>query len=773
MGRHLLNSISAIAFSAFATTAAAQAAPAATDQAKPGVASIAEVVVTASRKAENVQREALAIQALTSESLTRANVSRPEDLSVVAPGLSIGTGGNYPQAYIRGVGNYATQAYAEGAVAFNLDGVYISRAWATRGMFYDLDRVEVVKGPQGTLYGRNASGGAINVITAKPKLSQTSGFAELQAGDYDDIRGSAAINVPLGDTVAVRVSGQVVSHAGYLSDGYNDEKTQSGRVQLLWRPTDAFSLLLEGNYQHLGGKGAGTVVNPQLPGDAFRGSADPAVTAIFRAEPGIGPLEAVPRKDGFIDGKIRGFNAEANWDLGFATLTFIPAYRDSTLRDRNYVPGFRIEDNEHDRQTSAELRLGNSIGHFKWVVGGYFFNEHQTGDDGLPLQLVDQGIDAQIPTQMSLQTRSYAGFGQGTYSLTDRLRLTAGLRYTYEHKTMDGVITLENLPNQAPPPVCGLGTFNPTPLSGPPLFCSIGIPVTGELSQTSTTYKAGVEFDVAPRSMAFANISTGFKSGGFFQAPTPNSFRPEKLTAIEVGIKNRFLDNRLQFNVEAFHWNYRDHQESYVGPTSFPGYFAFITTNAGRAKSYGVEADVIYLATPNDEIDANIQYNKSNYDTFQFQSPSAIFGPPITGCSVSPMVNGFQTVDCSGKQLIRAPTWTGTVAYRHTFDLGEHGRLTASADTQFSSSSYLSIDFLKSVQQRAYAVGNFDLTYAPPAGRWTLTAFVHNVSNEVVMTQTFRSPFVSPANPLANPDGLVLASVRPPRTIGARIRFDF
>lgn len=768
-------SLSVIALMTAAAAAAQDGAPSAggsgpeSSSKADAPAAIGDIIVTASRRAENVQKSALSIQALSSEVLARANIKQPEDLAGVAAGVNIGTGGNYPQVYIRGVGNYGTQSYSEGAVAFNLDGVYISRSWATRGMLYDLDRVEVLKGPQGTLYGRNASGGAINVITAKPKFDAIGGFAELQAGNYDLIQGTAAINIPLSSTLAVRASGQVVSRDGYLTNGYNDDKTQAARLQMLWKPSDTFSLLLNGNYQHLGGKGAGSVLTPQLPGNRWRGASDPAVVAIIRAQPGLGPLLVVPKNDGFLNIDVYAIGAEMNWDLGFATLTVLPAYREAHLRDRNYVPGFSAENNEDDKQTSVEVRLGHDSERLKWVLGAYYFDESQENAPGKGVQVVRQGIQAQNTTPFEHQIRSYALFGQATFSLTERLRVTGGLRYTHERKTLQGLLNSFSLASGTPPG-CAAGFVFDTNTISPPLFCRLDVPLGGRLTYNNITYKAGLEFDLAPRSMAFANISSGFKSGGFFTSPPPNTFRPEKLTAVEVGVKNRFLDNRLQLNIEGFYWRYKDHQESHIGPTSNPNFFAFITENAGRAESYGADFDVLFHPTSQDELNLKVQYNKTKYNTFIYSNFTARFGPPVTGCVVGPLVGPTQAVDCSGKQLVRSPTWSGTAGYSHTFDLGSAGSLTASADVQFSSSYYLSIDFLEAARQDAYAVGNFNLSWKSDGGRWMVSAFVQNVTNKAVLQQATRYPFVSRANPLASPDGFILATIRQPRTFGGRVR---
>lgn len=769
MIRLLFGSASVLAFATAAaaqdtssTSASIQSSMTSSDK-QPEVG-IGDIVVTASRREETVQRAALSIQALSSDALVRANVNKPEDLSSVATGVQIGTAGAMAQVYIRGVGSYSTQTFAESPVAFNIDGVYISRTWATRGIFYDLERVEVLKGPQGTLYGRNASGGAINIITAKPKLGGMSGFAELQVGNYNLMQATGALNIPLGDTFAVRASSQVTYRDGYLSDGYDDDDTEAARLQLLWEPTPDVSLLVSGNYQRSGGKGAGAVTSPRVNGEKFRGASDPSVVAIIQAQPAppgfpipFGAFLTYPKDDGNLDLTVKSINAELNWDVGFATLTVLPAYREAELKLLTYLPGFPVQNREHNEQTTVEARLGNSNEKLKWVLGAYYFNERATNLPGGPNLAVFQGLNNQIQQFLDLRTRSYAAFGQATYSLTKSFRVTGGLRYTYEDKSNH-----EMTDNIA------------FPTLGPPF--TQNIPYTNDQSEkyNSVTWKAGVEYDIAPRSMGYASVSTGFKSGGFYSAPQPNTFDPEKLTAFEVGVKNRFLDNRLQVNIEGFYWKYKDHQESFVGPTSIPSLFTFVTVNAGRAKSYGVELDTLFQVTPQDELTFKIQFNESNYDSFVFQSPASAIGPAVTGCAASPIdMNGFQTVDCSGKQLLRAPRWTGNAGYSHDLDLGEHGSVRASFDVQFSSASYLAIDFLEQERQKSYAIGNFDLTYTTGDGRLSITGFIHNIWNEEVKNQAYRYNFVSPANPLAHPDGVILATVRPPRTYGARARFSF
>ena len=514
------------------------------------------------------------------------------------------------------------------------------------------------------------------------------------------------------------------------------------------------------------------MLTPRINGEKFVGATDPRVSAIFQADPVTGPLNVYPRTDGYLDVSVYTIGAELNWNLGFADLTVLPAYRKATFEGRHYLPGFLVDNHEYNNQKTLEVRLSNSGDALKWVLGAYYFDENGRNLDGEPNLFVDQGVNGQIQEPLDLNTRSYAAFGQATYSLTDTFRVTGGLRYTYERKKFAEVIT--NYTPPTPQGTCATGVFDPTTPFPPVLLCRLSVANDENRTYRAVTWKAGVEYDVAPRSMAYANVSTGFKSGGFYSAPPPNEYAPEKLTAFEAGIKNRFLDNRLQVNLEAFFWRYKDHQESYIGPTSIAGFFTFLTVNAGRAKSYGGDLDIVFQATPQDELGLKVQYNKTRYDTFPFTYPSGTFGPVTTGCTATPFAPpADQSVDCSGKPLVRAPLWTGNAQYAHTFDMGDTGDLRAAFNLQFSSSYYLNTDFLEAGRQKSYAMGDFDLTYTSRNGRISVTAFVHNIWNEEVKTQALRSPFITGGNPLADPDGVVLATVKPPRTYGARVRFNF
>lgn len=731
-----------------------------------GGAQIQDIIVTASRRNESVQRTALSIQAITGADLTAKGIFRQEDLNAIAPGVTLGTAGNYPQTYIRGVGNFAANSQDEPAVAINIDGVYVGRPWATRGAFFDLDRVEVLKGPQGTLYGRNASGGAINLISVRPKIGDLSGFGEVEAGNYDLRRIAGAVNVPLGETMAARISGQLVDRDGYLSGGADDDETRSLRLQLLFQPSTDLSVLLRGVYQRAGGVGSGAVVVGQnIPDRDFRQNNDPAATAIYRAEPFFGPLLQLPSDDSFVHLETYELGAELNWSLGWATLTVLPSFRESWLEDIGYVPGYRVHNGEHARQGSLEARLSGDAGGFKWVLGGFYYKERQFDGRGNRNFAVELGPQTVAIPDFFASTESAAAFGQLTYSVTDRLRLTGGLRYTWERKTVDLTFATTQVPfgPACTPPF----TTTPNPLR-PAQICNYAIEQDDRRSFNNVSWKAGVEFDLAPQSLAYFNAGTGFKSGGFYGAPLPfGRFDPEKLLAFDAGIKNRFLGNRLQLNIEAFHWIYKDQQTSAL--TLLPnGGLTQGIFNAGRAKITGADIDITYQPTDHDTLSAKAEYIRSRYERFTLTQ--FIDGP--TGCAVSAPA-APRTLNCAGLPLARTPKWSGTAAYTHIFDLQETGRLDATIDTQFASRAVTGFDYLPEQVQRAYAIVNASLTYHLPGDHVRITGYVRNIGDRQIVTQAFRHAFLSGANPLASPNGLFSATVRPPRTYGLMVRANF
>jgi iron complex outermembrane receptor protein len=762
---------SALAWTMTANAAQAQDAssPTATQSASADSAApregVPDIVITAQRRSENLQRAAIAVSAVAGDRLTEASVTEATQLTRLLPSLQVAPASSFTQIYLRGVGTFGANAFAEQGVAFNLDGVYLSRPAAPAGLFYDLDRIEVLKGPQGTLYGRNATGGAVNVITARPRVGRTEGFITAEYGNFETVRTSGAINLAIGENAALRISGQHAEHDGYYSDGYDDENTSAIRGQFRFDNRHGVDATFSVDYAHVGGQGSGGTIMPLLFGEHDRrlGPSDPAVLAAYAARQPTAPVpQIVARSDGYQDNDFFGAMATVNADLGFATLTVIPAYRKTNLDFVSYASSFLIDVTEDSHQASLETRLAHESNRLRWVLGAYYFDEHVDAD-----QFFDQASNATL-IQSALDTRSYAIFGQATYSLTDTFRLTGGLRYTHDNKQQDTYAESRPFVGFVPP---AFPNFTP-------IILTVPTTATTDVNFNKITWRAGVEWDIAPHSLFYATVSTGFKSGVLFAAQGLNYSEPETLTAYTVGIKNRFFDNRLQFNVEAFYWDYRNQQISHLGPVQVattPGgpIFGpvFTTENAGQATIYGAEFDIQWQPTRSDVVVANLQYLHTNYDELDYQFYSTTGAPPILGCAATlttqigaaPQARIY-SVDCSGRPVVNAPKFALNLGYQHIFEIGRSGRIIAGADTRIESSRYLSIDYLPDGRQGSYMTSNARLTWETQSGNFSLTGFINNIEDELVFSNSLQSP--------AKP-GTIYNQLRPPRTYGVRASFRF
>ncbi len=706
---------------------------------------IETVTVTASRKVEDLQKSSLAISVYNGEALVQANVTQASDLSTIAPGVDISMGGTYAQVYMRGVGNLGQTSFADQAVATNLDQIYLARPSAFNGVFYDLDRVEVLKGPQGTLYGRNASGGAINLITNSPNFDGVSGYVDVEGGNYALIDADGALNVPISNTLAVRGAFQVVKHDGYETDGTDDQDQQAGRFKVLYEPNNDLSITLSADYAHLGGKGPGASVVPPITGNPWLAASSPQVNALiqnsfFGSFAGL----ALLGPDSHQNLATWGVSADVEWNLGFAHFTFLPAYRGENLDFKTYQVGFPLTDRENEHQTSLEARLSNDEGPLSWVVGAFYFNEDQSSFAYDDIGFIVEGST----TVPQLTDTSWAGFGQATYKITDRLRLIGGARYTHEEKNL----------------INGLD-------SGTSFGSTVTYPLTGQLVYGHIDWKAGAEYDLTEKSMLYFTASTGFKAGGFYLAPAPNTYRPEELTSYELGVKNRFFSDTLQLNLEAFWWDYLNHQETFNGSPGPNNTQVYQTINAGAATIRGLDTSVEYLFTPSDTFFADVEYNNAYYNQFGYDVVTLPFNfnNLKTGCLVGPSHTGaygdaVESINCNGQQVVKAPTWSGTVGLRHVFDWGTAGILEVDGKVRFSSAYWGAVDFEPNERQGSFTMSSVDLTYTPENAAWSFSAYVHNIENSAVASSSFQAPFVP---------GLIFGALLPPRTYGARVSYKF
>ena len=782
------------------TSNAPIAAPSSTPEGQQsgGSATLGEIIVTAQRRSETLQRAAVAVDVVGGRDLIKNTINEPTGLGFLVPALTPTPGG----FFLRGVGNFTPTPYADPAIAFNYDGVYIGRPSATSGFFFDLRRVEVLKGPQGTLYGRNATGGDINVIPEYPRLGggAPSGYVTAGGGDYGYYDVEGAVNLPIGSDTAIRLSTNEFGHRGYLSDGASDEDVRAERVQILHRFTQNLRLRVAADYEELGGAGEGsnyadrytynrtTGQFVETPSNLPRseGLYDPSEQA-FRTSTIAGPAgrDFEPIADyPYQNEKFYGVNAELDYDTPYGQLVVEPQYRHGSPDNRTGVPGFTADLKEKDEQYGVETRFnGKRVSIFDYTVGAIYYHEANQGDYSINQQAlaVYQNFDQ--------TTRSYAVFGRVTAHLTDRLRLTGGVRYTNDFKSFDG--SSQRLTVVCVPAVIGVGLCPNAPLfntvssldqettvpypatsggtaliSPKPLTLDSRGDVTTNTSFTNdrVTYRGAVEYDLAPQSLLYGSVETGFRSGGFSLSTGYQIYKPEYIDAYTIGVKNRFLDNRLQLNLETFVWNYRDQQINHLG-VDLAGQQGQFTQNIGHSVEEGAEAETRYLLTPDTVLSADVQYLDASYGSFSYQAPLGTPAQPVlTSCAqaVLPSAPMVRTVNCSGKQVFNAPKWTLNLGVEQTLHLGDYN-LVGSAETQYKTSRYIGFEYLPSELQTPTWQTNLELTFTPVVGPWSLQMYVHNVEDERYAVNANLFTF----------GNLLTYSTSPPRTFGGRVSLKF
>lgn len=418
-----------------------------------GSAGIDEVIVTAQRREQSLQDAALAVQSFDTDTLTQSGIESATDLGLLSPALGISAGGG-PLAsfFVRGVGALTVNPLTDSAIAQNVDGVYLGRSSGAAGQaLFDLERVELLKGPQGTLYGRNATGGVVNYIPNKPVLGENSGYMQAEVGNYSKLGLQGAANIAVSDDVAIRISGNKLERDGFSDDGTNDQDSFGLRGQLLFNASDKLSIRLAVDHSEVSGKGAGgdlygTYSNDTgslseftptgLPIDS--GPSDAGANAIRSGTlhtPSFAPFQPIDGEDLYQDISWTGFSAEINYQTDVGTLTFIPAYRESEQDYQFSGPGFApAKTAEENNQTSLELRFATDLdGPLNGILGAFHIEEEISTSTvfaqnyASPIQNYDNGGD------------SWAVFAQGTFDLSESFRLNAGVRYTDDSKFVDGI----------------------------------------------------------------------------------------------------------------------------------------------------------------------------------------------------------------------------------------------------------------------------------------------------------------------------------------------
>jgi iron complex outermembrane receptor protein len=728
--------------------ALAQSEPTPATGAGATTGALEEIIVTAQKRESSAQSVPQQVVAVPGSVLVEQGITNIQSMSAFAPNLQLGAEQSSTQVFIRGIGQNFDAASDDPGSSIYIDQVYTPRQ-ATTGSMFDVSRLEVLPGPQGTLYGRNAAGGALNIITNIP-TNQFEAGAMLETGNYDDQHFFGMINVPVNDILKIRAAVDSHQHDGYLSSGQDDLKAQGARISALLTPNDALSILLRAEYTHNHGNGDGVVDNP----------------AINPKDPWYAPV--VPGSDFFSRRTISKLNGEINYHFGEFTLTYIPAYEYFTIHDSepigspvDYFPnpndpgtltGFSanlLRTGDNGKQITNELRLSRENDSYHWVAGLYQLYYH-TYTGGAQFQIPQgPGPFAVISNDGPYQVNedSYAAFGEGTYSVTPVFRLTLGGRLSKDYKSGDGSPSL---------------TIGGAPFCPP----SCSTPFTADNQWTHFDWKAGFQADVAAQSMLYGTVQTGYIEGGFSTVPNTgetNTFKPETLTAFTVGIKNRLFENRLQINDEVFYYNYRDLQVTAVSLTTG----ASIFYNAPKSRIYGNDLDVKYLITDKTEIGINLGLLNARFVDATLP-PATVYacGPGIPA-SVPCNVNGGaptpSLVNYSGESLSNSPPVSGSAYLTHTWPFIGGSTLAGRVSTHYEAANWGLYSHLAGLEKPAYTKTDVTLTYRPPSDKYSVALWAKNLENSAV--------FVTPA--ASSVYGLNPAYIEPPRTYGVRLTVGF
>ncbi|MEA5402939.1 TonB-dependent receptor [Arcicella sp. DC2W] len=682
---------------------------------KEATESLEEVVVTAENRSVSAQRVPITMDLVSGKTIQKQGITDLVQLQAIAPSLNIVTNTIFNQINVRGVGsNQGAAELSDQAVTVGIDGEYINRPVALNAALFDLDRVEVLKGPQGTLYGRNATAGAVNIIAKKPTQTREADLG-LSYGNYNSLKLNGMVNLPLGKIAAVRAAGILNKHDGYRDGGtvgrIDNGNMWAARLGFNINPTKALSMYAAGEISK---------IDQQAPSQY--GVPMGNLTELKDKEP-ISWTTPLPNDypvatAGFMKIDQSAIRGKIAYDFGKATLTYSAGYRKVDMTGYQPLNGYLPETNSfhNDIKSSTqshELRLNGETAKLSWQVGGFYGDEDQNTARGLLLVSAAGAFNGQVPFLnffiRDVNSRTSAIFGQATYNINEKLGLTLGIRNTSDKKVLGGG-NLASAPFGPPSIIRFFYPNVPTSATQAGMKPFEGIPTEG--SWNRTTWLAGLEYKIDANKMLFAKVSTGYKAGGFDNL---GQYNPESLVAYEIGTKNKFANNKLRLNASAFHYDYTDQQVTIFISTDIGG----AIQNAGVSTVDGLEIDGEYVATKADRFRFSINFLDATYKdlkTIANRVGATVIERNLAG-NVAPM----------------APKWTLTAGYNHDFKIGK-GILNAGIQTLFKSDYYATAFNYAMDKQGAYTKTDINLTYTTKGGKFDIGIFAQNLEDNRIIT---------------------------------------
>ncbi|WP_340317383.1 TonB-dependent receptor [Rhizorhabdus argentea] len=694
--RRLMGATS-VAVALFSSASALAQSPTVSAADAPQEGGIQEIVVTAQKRAENLQKVPATITALNSEALETRQINNVAGLQSEVPSLVVGEYYGTSLITLRGISTGVTSGAEDPSVATHINGIYQSRSRSVDSAMADLERVEVVSGPQGTLYGRNATGGVINYILKRPG-KEFQGEVSARAGNFERFGGQARVSGPVSDRVGVLVSGIFDKQAkGFTRNlrpdaplsRFETNRTYGGRVAV-----DAdLGVKIELDAIYLD-----TRTTPVV--SAFAPATTPVFQAFlapqsFRPHETFSELNSRTHTKYFQSSAVMTLNITD--DISLKSLTGYQTFRDDMLidLDASGTASIPVHQRLNSETFTQEFNLNANWldGRVKSVFGLFYYN-----DDFLGRSLTDfrlPGFGAVFDSYNKILSKSYAAFTDHTFSVSDRFRLLGGIRFNRDEKTSKQTRRVSGVVN------CPL------------------VPVDRDWE--AWTPRFGAQFDVADDAMLYGQWSRGFKSGGFASNSCRDEFDPEKITALEAGIKTRLLNNHVRFNLSGYHYKIANLQvQKIVGVGNLQ------VDNAAAAKIYGAEVSLTALLAENLQLDAAGMVQSAKYQDFENCNETAFVG----ACSASdprPLADRF--TDVSGNWLNRAAPYSLNVGLQYLWKMQNGGSLLLRGETFFSGKLHFSEFERPDAVQGAYDTQSLFVTYTFPDNGLILRGYVKNIGN--------------------------------------------
>lgn len=696
---------------------------------RPVEETIEEIVVTAQKREQALQEIAAAVTVVGADAIDVRGITTLAHVQNLLPSVRLQAESASTEIYIRGVGSTLDLPMIEPPNAYNINGVYVPRE-VTSATLVDVARIELLPGPQGTLYGRGAIGGVVNTITTRPgRTSETR--ALLEAGDYGFTRAAVTQNIPLGARAAVRGSLSYVERDGYLKSGADSADDLAGFLALVFAPGDNVDVHLWTHIEDRGGYAAnllskGEVGEPRSQAFPNGDPWDDRLEGDLAAFATLGPIDAQDR-----DWETILVGAELDWRINDALLlTYVPSYLDFEWRQGYWLTHKDGDFNERIDQQTHELRLAYDGGDkLSWLAGAYAYRIETAGQ--LFIQFGPGELFPDSPPGLWLGTSDVrdheldgtAVFGELTYAFSERTRWTVGARASRDRREANGY----------QPDIVVAPAVDTDPVA---LFTGLAPPTwSNKADWENVDWKLGLEFEAGRDTLLYAVAQTGFQPGTFDVFPDTVTAESE-LLALTAGAKNRLLDGRLLLNNEIFHYSYDN-----LLVQSFDAATGTNRLSNADVTIYGDQLDLVYTpgSLPDTRLSLSLGYLHARYDDFIVDSLDAF----------------------NGNQMQNAPDWTATLGVVHDWRLANGARLTADLSARYESSFWGDFAHSSGIYQEAYTKTDLALTYHAGSGRWSVGAWVKNLEDQVVQAAA------ATGNPFTDP-GPGAPFIEAPRTYGFR-----